>query len=46
MLAVALLVLNGRRAWVGDRFRNRWATTVVLAAAVALFLWFGYAKFL
>lgn len=38
MLAVALLVLNGRARWVGAKMRNRPATTAVLAATVVLFL--------
>jgi Mn2+/Fe2+ NRAMP family transporter len=40
VLAVLLLVLNGRRGWVGD-LRNRPAATVVLAATLAVFLLFG-----
>jgi hypothetical protein len=42
LLAVTLLVLNGRSEWVGRRLRNRMPTTVVLAATVVLFLFFGY----
>jgi hypothetical protein len=42
LLAATLILLNGRSGWVGARFRNRPATTLVLAAAVALFLLFGY----
>ena len=38
LLAVALLVLNGRTAWVGPKLRNRPVTSVVLAAAVVFFL--------
>jgi Mn2+/Fe2+ NRAMP family transporter len=44
LLAVALLVLNGRRDWVGDEFRNRPATVVVLVATLAFFLWIGWRK--
>jgi len=39
-LAVLLLVLNGRKAWVGAQ-RNRPLTTVVLVAIVLLFLYIG-----
>ena len=42
LLAGVLLVMNGRRAWVGDRLRNRPLTVLVLLAAVGLFLLFGY----
>jgi Mn2+/Fe2+ NRAMP family transporter len=41
LLALALLVLNGRTAWVGERFRNRPLTVLALVAALALFLLFG-----
>jgi len=39
LLALALLILNGRRDWVGDRFRNRWPTVLVLVTALAFFGW-------
>ena len=39
MLAVTLLVLNGRRGWVGDRFRNRRVTAIILLLATAFFAW-------
>ncbi len=41
-LALVLLLLNGRTAWIGAAHRNRPATVAVLAAALALFLWFGW----
>ncbi len=41
MLALALLVFNGRRAWVGDAV-NRIPTTVILAATLALFGWLAW----
>lgn len=41
-LAIALLLLNGRSAWVGERYRNRPATVVVLLATLAFFLWMGW----
>ena len=42
LLAVALLVLNGRRDWVGTRHRNRPLTVIVL---IAILLFFIYAAF-
>jgi Mn2+/Fe2+ NRAMP family transporter len=42
LLAVTLLILNNRTAWVGDRFRNRWWINAVLAATVLLFAYVGY----
>ncbi|WP_157976084.1 hypothetical protein [Lewinella sp. IMCC34191] len=36
-LAVTLLYQNNRTAWVG-RLRNGWATNVVLAVSLLLFL--------
>jgi len=41
-LALSLLVLNGRSAWVGERFRNRPSTVVVLLATLAFFVWIGW----
>jgi len=42
LLALALLLLNGRRDWIGDRHRNRPLTTLVLVATLVLFLALGY----
>jgi Mn2+/Fe2+ NRAMP family transporter len=42
LLALVLLVLNGRTDWVGPRLRNRPLTSGVLLAIVALFVFFGY----
>ena len=42
LLAIALLLLNGRADWVGERFRNRPATVIVLLATLAFFLWIGW----
>jgi Mn2+/Fe2+ NRAMP family transporter len=42
MLALVLLVLNGRVAWVGREHRNGPLVTAALAISVALFLFFGY----
>ena len=44
MIALALLLLNGRRAWVGSQFRNRWFTTLILIAIVIFFAWVGGPK--
>jgi Mn2+/Fe2+ NRAMP family transporter len=41
LLAAVLIVLNGRAAWVGQRYRNTWLTTLVLAAAVLFFAYAG-----
>ncbi len=41
MLAIVLLVLNGRRDLVGAEHRNRWWTVAVLLAALAFFLLAG-----
>jgi hypothetical protein len=42
LLALALLVLNGRRDWVGARLVNRAPTLVVLVAAIVFFVAFGW----
>jgi Mn2+/Fe2+ NRAMP family transporter len=44
LLAAALLVLNGRTAWVGRELRNRWPAVVTLVAIVLFFLWYGWAE--
>jgi len=36
-LALALIIMNGRTAWVGARFRNRWWTVIALAGVLAFF---------
>ena len=36
MLALALLLMNGRTPWVGKSMRNRWWTVLFLVAALAL----------
>jgi hypothetical protein len=45
-LAVALLVLNGRRAWVGARFANGWAMGLALWGALVFFSALGIGKLL
>jgi Mn2+/Fe2+ NRAMP family transporter len=42
LLALTLLLLNGRSEWVGPRLRNGPATTALLSGTVALFLFFGF----
>ncbi|MCA8952149.1 MAG: Nramp family divalent metal transporter [Planctomycetes bacterium] len=37
LLALTLLLLNGRRDWVGERLRNRWASTLALTATLLFF---------
>jgi hypothetical protein len=39
LLAVVLLVLNGRSAWVGGASRNRPVTVAVLVAILIFFSW-------
>jgi hypothetical protein len=45
LLAVGLLLLNGRRAWVGG-FVNRWPTILMLLAAIAFFGGLAWTKWL
>jgi Mn2+/Fe2+ NRAMP family transporter len=44
VLALALLVFNGRTRWVGTEFRNRPATVVVLLAVLGFFSLVGSAS--
>ncbi len=37
LLALALIVFNGRTSWVGERFKNRPVTIVALAGVLAFF---------
>ncbi len=39
LLALTLLILNGRAQWVGERLKNSWSTTLVLLAVLGLFIW-------
>jgi hypothetical protein len=43
MLALILLILNGRRAWVGA-LKNQGLTTVILLITLIFFAWIGYVK--
>ncbi|MGH8221764.1 MAG: Nramp family divalent metal transporter [Woeseiaceae bacterium] len=42
LLALALLIFNGRKAWVGGRAANRPSTAVVLAGVLAFFSWVAW----
>jgi Mn2+/Fe2+ NRAMP family transporter len=42
LLALALIVFNGRTSWVGERFRNRPVTVAALAAVLVFFGWIGF----
>jgi Mn2+/Fe2+ NRAMP family transporter len=46
MLAAVLLIMNGRTAWVGATFRNRWWTTVTLIGILIFFAAIGGPKIL
>ncbi|MCA9076752.1 MAG: Nramp family divalent metal transporter [Planctomycetaceae bacterium] len=46
LLAVALLLLNGSTARVGEAHRNRWLSTVGLLLAIGLFIVYGYFEIL
>jgi Mn2+/Fe2+ NRAMP family transporter len=43
-LALTLLVFNGRKAWIGARYRNGVAATLALAAVLAFFTWLAFAN--
>jgi hypothetical protein len=43
LLALALLVLNGRASWVGA-FKNRPLTVIALAAVLTFFTWLAVAN--
>lgn len=45
MLAVVLLLMNGRSGPLSPERQNSWLTVVLLWGAVLLFLWFGWAKY-
>ncbi len=40
MLALALLLLNGKQQWVGEKLKNSWITNILLGATVLFFVWF------
>ena len=41
-LALVLLLLNSRTAWIGERFRNRPLTAVFLVLILLFFVGAGY----
>lgn len=41
LLALTLLLMNNRRAWVGQRFTNGWGTNLALGATLLLFGYIG-----
>jgi len=41
-LALTLLIMNNREAWVGKQFRSGWLTNLLLFATLAFFLYAGY----
>jgi hypothetical protein len=44
LLALALLVMNGRATWVGGRLKNRPATVIALGGVLAFFTWLALAN--
>lgn len=44
LLAAALLIMNGRSTWVGQRHRNGRLTTGLLMVVLLFFIWAGYMK--
>jgi len=41
LLALTLLVMNNRTAWIGREFRTGWMTNAALTVTLALFAWIG-----
>ena len=44
MLAIVLLLLNGRAAWIGERYRNHPLTSLFLVLILLFFLMAGWLK--
>ena len=44
MLAIVLLLLNGRTTWIGERYRNHPVTSLFLVAVLAFFVMAGWMK--
>lgn len=42
VLALGLLILNGRRAWIGAEFKNHPITVAGLLAVLGFFTWIGF----
>ena len=43
-LALTLIIMNGRTAWVGQQFRNRWWTVIALVGVLAFFSFLAIAN--
>lgn len=41
LLALTLILMNNRREWVGPRFRNGWASNILLVATLIVFIVLG-----
>ena len=46
LLAVVLLILNGRKRWIGEQFRNSVFTNVLLIITLLFFILAGFYKYL
>jgi Mn2+/Fe2+ NRAMP family transporter len=46
LLALTLLLMNNRRAWVTAEFRNGWVANLLLGFILALFAWIGMREIL
>lgn len=46
LLALALLVMNGRSSWIGARFRNSWLISALLCLTLAFFVWAALRKWI
>ncbi|MGH7568417.1 MAG: Nramp family divalent metal transporter [Gemmatimonadales bacterium] len=44
LLALTLLIMNTRTAWVGRDFRNGWVTNLVLLTTLAVFAYLGWGE--
>ena len=44
LLALALLILNGRQKWVGSAYRNNLVTSVALVSIIVFFFYAGWLK--
>jgi Mn2+/Fe2+ NRAMP family transporter len=43
-LALTLILMNGRTAWVGAQLRNRWWTVIALVGVLVFFSWLAIAN--
>ena len=44
LLALTLLLMNNRRSWVGERFRNGWIPNAVLSLVLIFFAYVGFTQ--